>query len=242
MKPHKEKKDRQWSRLDNAAKIFPSTSGKRDTKVFRFACELVRPVEEAILQQALDRTLEEFPGFLCVLKHGLFWYYLEASDQRPVVHPENQPPCSALYKQNESSLLFDVSYYRCRINLEVHHVLTDGTGAVQFLRVLVYHYLLLRDGERWGTAPPVMDVDASSTEKMADSFQKYYSGRREGKRTPFRTAYRIHGPKVAEYRIRVIEGVLPVDAVLRKAREYHTTVTVFLTAVLCGFRCPILKC
>ena len=77
MKPHKEKKDRQWSRLDNAAKIFPSTSGKRDTKVFRFACELVRPVEEAILQQALDRTLEEFPGFLCVLKHGLFWYYLE---------------------------------------------------------------------------------------------------------------------------------------------------------------------
>ena len=67
---------------------------------------------------------------------------------------------------------------------------------------------------------------------MADSFQKYYSGRREGKRTPFRTAYRIHGPKVAEYRIRVIEGVLPVDAVLRKAREYHTTVTVFLTAVL----------
>lgn len=232
MKPHKEKKDRQWSRLDNAAKIFPSTSGKRDTKVFRFACELVRPVEEAILQQALDRTLEEFPGFLCVLKHGLFWYYLEASDQRPVVHPENQPPCSALYKQNESSLLFDVSYYRCRINLEVHHVLTDGTGAVQFLRVLVYHYLLLRDGERWGTAPPVMDVDASSTEKMADSFQKYYSGRREGKRTPFRTAYRIHGPKVAEYRIRVIEGVLPVDAVLRKAREYHTTVTVFLTAVL----------
>lgn len=122
--------------------------------MFRFACELVRPVEEAILQQALDRTLEEFPGFLCVLKHGLFWYYLEASDQRPVVHPENQPPCSALYKQNESSLLFDVSYYRCRINLEVHHVLSDGTGAVQFLRVLVYHYLLLRDGERWGTAPP----------------------------------------------------------------------------------------
>ena len=108
MKPHKEKKDRQWSRLDNAAKIFPSTSGKRDTKVFRFACELVRPVEEAILQQALDRTLEEFPGFLCVLKHGLFWYYLEASDQRPVVHPENQPPCSALYKQNEYTLLFDV--------------------------------------------------------------------------------------------------------------------------------------
>ena len=156
MKPHKAKKNRQWSRLDNAAKIFPSTSGKRDTKVFRFACELTRPVEEAILQQALDRTLKEFPGFLCVLKHGLFWYYLEAVEQCPAVHPEDQPPCSALYKQNESSLLFNVSYHRCRINLEVHHVLTDGTGAVQFLRVLVYHYLLLRDKERWGASPPAV--------------------------------------------------------------------------------------
>lgn len=232
MKRKRAKQDRSWSRLDNAAKVFPSTTGKRDTKVFRFACELYQPVDEALLQQALERTVEEFPGFLSVLKHGLFWYYLESSDLRPVVHPENQPPCSALYNENKRSLLFDVSYHRCRINLEVYHVLTDGTGAVQFLRVLVYHYLLLRDKERWGDTPPIMDVDASSTEKMADSFKKYYSGRKAGKNTPFHFAYRIHGPKVAEYRMRVIEGMLPVDAVLQKAREHHTTVTAFLAAIL----------
>ena len=33
-------KSKSWSRLDNAAKIFPSTIEKTDTRVFRFYCEL----------------------------------------------------------------------------------------------------------------------------------------------------------------------------------------------------------
>ena len=65
-----------WSRLDNAAKIFPSTSSKRDPKVFRFACELCEPVDPEVLRSALDRTLEKFPPFRSVLRRGLFWYFL----------------------------------------------------------------------------------------------------------------------------------------------------------------------
>ena len=64
-----------WNRLDNAAKIFPPTSNKQDTKVFRFACQLNERVEQEILQQATEKTLETFPIFRSVLKHGLFWYY-----------------------------------------------------------------------------------------------------------------------------------------------------------------------
>ena len=40
-----------WTRLDNAAKIFPPTSNKQDTKVFRFACQLNEWVDQDILQQ-----------------------------------------------------------------------------------------------------------------------------------------------------------------------------------------------
>ena len=45
-------RSRRWSRLDNAAKIFPSNSTPSDSKVFRFACELTEPVEAPLLQQA----------------------------------------------------------------------------------------------------------------------------------------------------------------------------------------------
>ena len=48
-----------WSRLDNAAKIFPSTSSKKDPKVFRFSCELTEPVDGQTLQRN-ERLLRVF--------------------------------------------------------------------------------------------------------------------------------------------------------------------------------------
>ena len=65
----------QWSRLDNAAKVFPANSSKADTKVFRFSCELYEPVEEEVLEEALGQTLRFFPHYQSVLRHGLFWHY-----------------------------------------------------------------------------------------------------------------------------------------------------------------------
>ena len=135
-------KSADWTRLDNAAKIFPPTSNKQDTKVFRFACQLSEWVDRDILQQATERSLDVFPIFRSVLKHGLFWYYLEKTELVPVVEPEYRPPCGQIYDPSSRNLLFEVSCYRNRINLEVYHSLTDGTGALQFLKTLVpplYH-------------------------------------------------------------------------------------------------------
>ena len=143
----KSKKNTPWRRLDNAANIFPPTSGKRDPKVFRFACELREPVEPEILQTALDVTMELFPGYRSVLRHGFFWYYLEASDLKPQVRKEASPLCSPIYDRNVSTLLFDVTYFDRRISLEVYHALADGTGALQFLRALVCRNLALRHRE-----------------------------------------------------------------------------------------------
>lgn len=121
-----------WLKLDNAGKIFPATSGRRDSGVFRFSCELTEPVQPAPLQRALEKTLLRFPHFLCVLRSGLFWYYLEPTDTAPECHIENTRVCSQLFYRNKRSLLFDVSYYHNRINLETYHVLADGTAQCCF--------------------------------------------------------------------------------------------------------------
>ena len=73
----------------------------------------------------------------------LFWFYLEHRDIRPVVKEEKKPPCSRLYIPDKKSLLFEVSYHENRINFEVYHALTDGTGAMHFLEELVQNYLIL---------------------------------------------------------------------------------------------------
>ena len=60
-----------------------------------------------------------------------------------MVKEETKPPCSRLYIPDKKSLLFEVSYYKNRINFEVYHALTDGTGAMHFLQELVQNYLIL---------------------------------------------------------------------------------------------------
>ena len=63
-----------------------------------------------------------------VLRKGLFWHYLEPCNLRPIVKEEYKEPCSRLYIRDKKTLLFEVTYYKKRINFEVFHVLTDGTG------------------------------------------------------------------------------------------------------------------
>lgn len=123
-----------WRKLDNAAKIFPATSNKKDTRVFRFYCELKEPVEGKALQAALDKTMEKYPVFLSVMRKGLFWYYLEKSELKPVVKEESEPPCLNLYIRDRKTLLFQVNYYKTRINFEVFHALTDAPAPYSFSR------------------------------------------------------------------------------------------------------------
>ncbi len=228
----KNKKVSEWNRLDNAAKIFPPNSKNSDTKVFRFACELYEPVDKNVLQNALDITVEAFPLYKSVIKSGLFWYYFEMSHFKAEVTEENLPPCTTLYDKNNKTLLFRVMYYKKRISFEVYHALSDGAGALQFFKTLVFHYITLKHEYKFRDRVPVLDIDASKTQKMDDSFQKYYSrAQSSGKKKGIR-AFKLRGPKILEYRISVIEGVIPVDCILAKVKEYGTSLTIFLAAVL----------
>lgn len=227
----KPKKHTGWVRLDNAAIIFPASSDREDPKVFRFSCSLRKTVHPGTLQLALDETLKLFPGFLNVLKHGFFWYYLEASELTAKVHPDQQPVCSPLYDQNEVRLLFDVSYHANRINVEVYHAVTDGTGAMQFLQSLVCRYLSLLHPALKTELPEVEGSGASASEKMADSFQKYYDPKKKGRMRP-EPSYRIRGTRLSENRLKIVEGILPLDKTLALAKQHKTTLTIYLAAML----------
>lgn len=228
-------KSLKWSRLDNAAKIFPSNSTLRDPKVFRFCCELTEAVVPEVLQQALDSTIKVFPHYRCVLRRGLFWYFLEESKLQPTVEEEVLPLCSPLYDSDRMGLLFRVVYYNNRINVETYHALTDGTGALQFLRTLIYSYLTLLHGDTLGDVDP-LDYDASMSQKMDDSFSRYYRSDAptdEASATKGAVhAYKISGSRLSEYRLRIVEGSMPVDKLLEEARNRNTTLTVLLGAVL----------
>jgi hypothetical protein len=171
----KRQEEDNWTRLDNASRLFPSTYSDRDTKVFRLACELNETVCPEMLQEALDITIESFPIYKSVLRRGIFWYYFESSSIRPLVQAEMNPVCAPIYSGHKGNLLFRVSYFNARISLEVFHALSDGTGALWFLQSLVYNYLVLMHIEDCAeTIPPL--TRASISEQMDDSFDKHFAG------------------------------------------------------------------
>ena len=219
-----------WRKLDNAAKLFSATSNKKDTRVFRFYCVLKEEINGERLQEALDRTVVTYPVFLSVMRKGLFWHYLEKSRLRPVVREEYKEPCSCLYVRDKKSLLFEVTYYGRRINFEVFHALTDGTGATEFLKELVKNYLYITYKEEGLADVPLLDENVTIQDQESDSFSQYYTEVKK-KKVKKPKAHQLKKPRKEIGRLQVNEAVVSVKEVLGRSRELGVSMTVFLTSV-----------
>ncbi|MDR1443806.1 MAG: hypothetical protein LBI94_02895, partial [Treponema sp.] len=157
-----------------------------------------------------------------------FWYYFEESDITPRVAKEVMPVCAPLYNADKSELLFRVLYFGNRINFEVFHALADGSGAVQFMRVLVFHYL----AEKYAISGRLTDYDASPEQKSQDAFYKYYDKTGSVSKANHRRAYRVSGERLSDNRLGITEGFLSAKAALAKAHEYDVTLSEFLITLL----------
>lgn len=220
-----------WRKLDNAALAFPLVTGKNDTRVFRFYCQLKETVDGEVLQQALDQTMKKYPLFQAVLRKGLFWFYLERRDIHATVKQEKRPPCSSLYIPDKKSLLFQVSYHNNRMNFEVFHGLTDGTGAMNFLEELVQNYLILAHP---GTELPRVEHEEEITpgDQEEDSFSQYYSSEIPRNKEKKPAAVKLKGEKLVHSDMDITEVILNVKETLAKARSYGVSITILLTAML----------
>ncbi|MCI5522045.1 MAG: hypothetical protein MR411_05540 [Tenericutes bacterium] len=220
---NKKRKNR-WYKLENAAKIFPPTSNKHDPKVFRFFVEMNDNIDKTFLQQALEKTIEEFPHFNSTLKRGFFWYYLETIDKVIEVSEENDLPCDIF----ENKFLYRVSYYKKRINVEVNHALTDGTGTLNFLKVLVCNYEELR----YKTSADIYVDDASVEEREIDSYKKYYKKEKSKDKVIGIKGYQVKGKMYPEERLKIIELIMPTKDVLKLSKDNNSTITQYLTAIM----------
>lgn len=205
---------RVWARLDNASNMFLAARTDSDPKVFRMTAEMDHVIDPRLLQAALDSTFDRYPLYRSVLRRGVFWYYLQDSDLRPRVEAESQHTCAPIYQADVRTLLFRVVHYERRINLEVFHALSDGTGALWFLADLVSAYARLRFPEEHvrpaGEGATRVDAVAEAAEVgpdtrpaeprhelEADSFTRYF--RRENKRRSERSVPTEHSRGLARF-------------------------------------------
>ncbi len=225
-----ERRNLKWDKLDNTAHLFPVIAGEQMSNVYRISVTLKEEIQQEILQEALNIVLPKFDLFNVRLRRGIFWYYFEENVKKaPKVIKEETYPCRYIVQNKNRSYLFRVTYYNRRINLEVFHVLTDGMGAINFLKELTYQYLRLAHPE----LNRQVGGDSLSSEtslNREDSFLKNYKqSHKKGYKTE--RAYLLKGEKYKSPEFGVIHGYLNLPQLKAVCKEKGVSINVYLVAV-----------
>ena len=221
---------RRWYRLDNAANLYPAVKSRTRPGLFRVSATLKEPVQPELLQQALSTTLKRIPSFSVRMRSGLFWHYFHHSDDILHIQEDVVNPCMSLSPRNDGGFQIRVRYYDRRIALEVFHSVSDGSGAMVFLKTLLAQYLELR-GIHVAPTHGVLDcAEAPRPGEVADEFGAFAGhstpkGRRESR------AYHVSGTKLPHRQINIITGTLPTTAVKDASQRHGVSITEYLIGV-----------
>ena len=227
----KRKRPLRWVRLDNAAKIYPAARRRNWSNVFRQSVTLTEAVDTQALRRALDKTVKRFPSIAARLRKGVFWYYLQQVDKAPAIQEEYSYPLTFMNSREMRRCAFRVIVYRERIAVEFFHSLTDGSGALVFLKTLTAVYL----EEKYGVTVPaehgVLDWrQEPQAEELEDSFPKY-AGPVPASRKDTNAWHMGGEPQLGGF-LHLTCFTLPVRETLDLAHRYGVTLTVFLSAVM----------
>jgi len=220
-----------WLKLDNAAKIYPAARRQHWSNVFRLSCTLREEVDREVLRSALDVTARRFPSIAVRLRRGMFWYYLEQLSEAPAIMDESSYPLTRMSKEETRRCAVRVIHYKNRIAVEIFHSLTDGNGALVFLKSLVAEYIQQKYGENIPAENGVLGrLEEPSEAELEDSFTKY-AGNVAASRSE-RTAWHMTGTPENDGFLDVTCLSMPVKDVIAKSKEYGVSVTNFLCAVM----------
>ena len=220
-----------WMRLDNAAKIYPAAKRRNWNNFFRISATLTEPIDTAVLASALDVTARRFPSIAVRLRRGVFWYYLEEIPKTPSIQPEKSCPLAHAPFQEVRQCAFRVLVYKNRVAVEFFHALTDGTGALVFVKTLLAEYL----SEKYGLSVPAEKgvlgrLEEPSPEELEDSFARY-AGDVTASRAES-TAYHLSGTPERDGYKNLVTMMIPAEKLRACAKKHGVSVTELLCAAM----------
>ena len=220
-----------WYRLDNAGKLYPSISDDRRTTVFRISADLSSAINLNHLQEALTNLMPRFPYFSVHLKRGVFWYSLDSSQHTVRVERDSRYPCMNFPIRRRGIFPFRVRCWKNRIAVEFSHVLSDGTGALVFLKSLLAEYLHLEGIKRkdCGNLP----VPGGAIRKGEDEDAFRHFGNPELPSPPrhdpaFRLPLSLERPGY----YKITTGIMPAATLKKRADDFNVSITDFLISVM----------
>lgn len=223
----------QWYKIDNTGKIFHAVSDASNSSVYRVSMLLNEKIDPKCLQEALDIVAIRFPTLTVRVRKGLFWDFMEKNDALLEVKKETDYPCAPIDRKENNAYLIRVLYFERRISVEIFHSLTDGGGAVEFLKTLTYQYLKTKGYNITSEGAVLLPRDVPKREEMEDSFERYSISKTikaPGERAE--KSFQFKGKTFDTTGISVIHGVINAQELNTFAKTQGTSLTGFLTALM----------
>ncbi len=219
-----------WMHLDNSGKIYPAAATSRWNNIYRLSATLTEDVDRDVLQAALDVTVRRFPSIAVKLKRGVFWYYLEEIKHAPKIQDEKSYPLVRMPLDDIRHCAFRVLVYKKRIAVEYFHALTDGNGALVFLKSLLAEYLTEKYNLKIPNEYGVLSrLDPPKEEELEDNFPKNKAP--IGKSRKESDSYRIFGELEEDGFCHVTTFTLKPKELLEIAHSYGVTLTALIAAM-----------
>lgn len=216
-----------WFTLDNAAKIYPAIISDEFTSVFRLSVVLEQAVRIQPFLKSVSLAEKRFPYFKVQLKKGFFWYYLEHLPQPFPVEADLNRMCRRFPAKG---LLLRILVAGNRISVECSHILTDGSGAFEFLKTLLMLYAAELASETSRSMEHYRLRERVSEEEYEDSYKRYF--RQDIPPMVKRSkAFHLPWPLNPSPRFRTMNAIVPVKTIKKLASDKGVSINDYLVSV-----------
>lgn len=223
-----------WYRLDNSAIMYQMILTPAAQSLFRLGVKLKSPVLPEYLKKAVDKAFLRHPSFRSELKPGFFRPYLDENKLPFLIEPDDGVLLKILDFRHNNRYLLRVSYFNTRIFIDFFHGLTDGSGAMEFLKTVLFYYF-----EEQGVSFPSDNIMTAETpvseEETEDAFSKYYVKPDLGKGISSmgaRQAFGMKGKVFSRTGYGLIQATVSTNSLLAAARARNCSITVLLTSLM----------
>ncbi len=219
-----------WYKLDNAAKIYPAISNNRRGSMFSISAVLSEVIDKQTLNDAVNAVLPRFPSFKVKLKRGFFWYYLE--ENKKSFNVVEEPPffLSFINEKESNDYLFRVFYLNKKITLCCFHAICDGTGALDFLKAIIFEYLLLSGKDIKADGELKTIYSPFTNEESKDKFVQVYN-KNLPKPNKEKNAFKTYGTSFGFDGMGIICGKVNADDLKAVCKKFDVTVTCYLCSL-----------
>jgi len=202
--------------VDNSALIHLALHNTWHSNCFRLVAHLKAPVRPAKLQKAVDVLAPQFPMLAAGIRQKGRTFVVTPQTEHLYIRWDNETLAYMPMEEIRDCAL-RVLYGPRHIAVEIFHSLTDGAGALQFLKALLAEYL----------DSPAKTIP--NEKAWEDSFHTYAHG--SSTSIPGAASYLLPAASEGIQALHQTTLKFSVKELLDVTRIEHTTITAFFTAL-----------